>query len=307
MRPATLSLPKPEARAINCRMFDLKKYMEQRCGMIDKALDSNMPKDTVRPEVLHKAMRYSIFTGGKRLRPILCLAAAEAANGRLEDAILPALAIEYLHTYTLIHDDLPCMDDDDLRRGKPTSHKVFGEANAVLAGDALQTLAFETLAAARAPTGYAPNQLMAELALAGGSRGVIGGQVEDLAAQAKPTREIVEFVHLHKTAVLFRAAVRMGGVVANACKSDLAALTDYGVNLGMAFQITDDLLDAAPSVSKGKEPHELTCLSVYGIEESRKKAQKHVEKAVRSAEMLPCDKGSIPLVAIAKLVLDRKK
>lgn len=302
----TFSLPNFARTAINCGMFDLKKYMVQRCKLIDEAIESNMPKESVQPAVLHKAMRYSVFSGGKRLRPILCLAAAEAVNGRLEDAILPALAVEYLHTYTLIHDDLPCMDDDDLRRGKPTSHKVFGEANAVLAGDALQTFAFETLAAAQVPAGYAPNQLVLELAHAAGSRGVIGGQVEDLAAQAKPTREMVEYVHMHKTAVLFRAAVRMGGIAAGAGKTDLAALTDYGVNLGMAFQITDDILDAAPQPKAGEDPHELTCLSVYSVEESRKKAEAHIARAVAAASKLPRETGSTPLVALAKLVLERK-
>ncbi len=228
-------------------MFDLEAYCESRREIVDAALDDVLPAGRSRPARLHQAMRYGVLSGGKRIRPTLCMAAAEAlgASGKL--ALLPGLATELLHAYTLMHDDLPCMDNDLWRRGKPTVHMAFGEACALLAGDALQALAFEVLARASAPAPYDTGRLVAELAGAAGSRGVVGGQVVDLAAvNASPTPATIDFIHARKTAALFRAAVRMGAMVAGADSAQLAAFTDYAVNLGIAFQIADDLLDATP-------------------------------------------------------------
>jgi geranylgeranyl diphosphate synthase type II len=182
-------------------MFDLNTYLNSRRQAVEAELDWKMPIDTTRPSKLHQAMRYSVMAGGKRLRPILCIAACEAVGGQLDNAILPGIAIEILHTYTLIHDDLPCMDDDELRRGRPTAHIVFGEANALLAGDALLTLAFEWLAQTSPPLPYDTSQLIIELATAAGSQGVIGGQVEDLAAEGQEAdADLVDYIHRHKTA-----------------------------------------------------------------------------------------------------------
>jgi len=202
-------------------------------------------------------MRYSVLSGGKRLRPILAMAAAECIGVRAESVINPALAIELLHTYTLIHDDLPCMDDDDTRRGKPTSHKVFGEANAILAGDALQALAFEL--ASQSP--IEQGQVVYELATAAGSQGVVGGQVADIAAGDKLSQHELEFIHQHKTADLFCAAIRMGAIAAGATKVQLDNLTVYGANIGRAFQIIDDILDA-----NDPDDNSCSCIGLYGID-----------------------------------------
>ena len=225
-------------------MFDLKIYMEERRCLVEAALDRFLPRADERPAKLHEAMRYSLMGGGKRLRPILCLASAEAVGGKPDVAMVPAVALECLHTYTLIHDDLPAMDDDDLRRGRPTLHKAFDEGLAILAGDALQTLAFELLARAAVPAPYEPGRLVLELAQAAGSRGVIGGQVEDIAAEGQsPDAGQLEFIHAHKTGQLIRAACRMGAIAAGARPEQLAALTTYAEKVGLAFQIADDVLN----------------------------------------------------------------
>ena len=232
-------------------MFEFRQYLNAKTRLINEALEHSLPAENIRPAILHRAMRYSVLAGGKRLRPILCLAAAEAVGGKEKtekNALVPALAIEILHTYTLIHDDLPCMDNDNLRRGKPTSHVVFGEANAILAGDALLTLAFEWMARVAPPKPYASNQLIFELACAAGNRGVIAGQIEDLAAEGKKTNAAtVHYIHMHKTAVLLRAAVRIGGICGGADKGELSALGNYGEKAGLAFQIADDILNETSS------------------------------------------------------------
>lgn len=289
-------------------MFDLSDYVEARRALIDRALDSALPPEDARPSIIHRAMRYGVFSGGKRLRPILCLAAAEAAGGSAAVAILPAAAIELLHTYTLIHDDLPSMDNDDTRRGKPTCHVVFGEANAVLAGDALQALAFEVLARAAVPPPYSPSQLILELAHAAGSLGVVGGQVEDLAPGESPEATTIEFIHRHKTADLFRAAVRLGGIAGAADPVTLSALTDYGVALGLAFQLVDDLLDAAPDAAKAKPSHErargVTALSVQSRESARQQADQLVTQAIEALQRLGAARIA-PLQAIAQFCAAR--
>jgi geranylgeranyl diphosphate synthase, type II len=235
-------------------VFDLSAHLAARRVIVEAALEKALPPPVTRPSVLHKAMRHAIFTGGKRIRPVLALDAAASVGGRPEDAILPGIAVEILHTYTLVHDDLPCMDDDDLRRGKPTCHVLFGEANAVLAGDALQTLAFEVLAQSNLPAPYSIADLIRELAQAAGSHGVIGGQVEDLAAIVNPDLATVEYVHMHKTADLFRCAVRMGAMAGGATAEELDRLSSYATSIGLAFQITDDLLDETPAAATGGTP-----------------------------------------------------
>ena len=294
-------------------MLDLQQYLRDKQAAVERALDFHLPPKTERPTVLHEAMRYSVFAGGKRLRPVLCLAASEAVGGAADAALLPACAIEILHTYTLIHDDLPAMDNDDLRRGKPTCHKVFGEANAILAGDALLTMAFEWMAECRAPKPYQPNQLSVELAEAAGSRGVIAGQAEDLAAEGlEPSPDLVEYIHLHKTAALIRAAVRIGAIAGGAKESDLSALTIYGCDIGLAFQITDDLLNATSTAEAlGKaagsdaQHKKMTYVSVYGIDGARDKAKALIDRA--TTELKKIHGPTESLGAIAHYILEREK
>jgi len=237
--------------------LNLSKYLSKKQQLIELALETVLPAEVIKPSLLHKAMRYSVLSGGKRLRPILTLAAAECIGIRPETVINPALAIELLHTYTLIHDDLPCMDNDDTRRGKPTSHKVFGEANAILAGDALQALAFQL--ASQSPIEQA--RVVYELAVAAGSQGVVGGQVADIAASGTLSQHELEYIHQHKTADLFCAAIRMGAIAAGADKVQLQNLTIYGANLGRAFQIIDDILD-----DEDPDDKSCSCIGLYGID-----------------------------------------
>lgn len=293
-------------------MFEIKSYLAKKSTLINRELEKRLPAANIKPVVLHRAMRYSVLAGGKRLRPILCLAAAEAAGGNEETALLPALALEVLHTYTLIHDDLPCMDNDNLRRGKPTSHIVFGEANAVLAGDALLTLTFEWLAAAGPLPPYKTSDLILELAQAAGSMGVIGGQVEDLASEEKkPNAAKVSYIHLHKTAALIRAAVRIGAICGGARKSELSALGKYGEKAGLAFQIVDDILNENSSPeSLGKAAGsdrargKMTYVAVHGLEKAKKMARRLAREARNSLKTI---RGDIrPLVALVEYIVVRK-
>ncbi len=293
-------------------MFNLAEYVEERQRLINEELTLRMPGGEVRPGPLHEAMRYSVLAGGKRFRPILCLAAAEAAGDHHGAALIPAaLAVEVLHTYTLIHDDLPCMDNDDIRRGQPSLHKVHGEAMALLAGDALLTLAFEWLAAVEAPGPYAPNRLSQELAVAAGSRGVIGGQVEDIAVTDGPaTADQINYVHTHKTGALIRAAVRMGAIAAGADEGALSALTEYAEAAGLAFQIADDILDETSSTAKLGKPvgsdaamGRRTYVTLHGLDASKERANALVAQAVASIAELA---GNIePLCELAKYAAAR--
>src|SRR5689334_2448345 len=224
--------------------FDLQAYLEDRTERINRALDEFLPKETTRPATIHKAMRYSLFAGGKRMRPALSLAAATACGGDEEEALPLACAVECIHTYSLIHDDLPAMDDDDFRRGKPTNHKVFGEGIAVLAGDALLTQAFEITAFARGWLRYPHRQLVLELARAAGSLELIAGQVADLEAEGKKiSPQHLRYIHERKTSALLCCSVRLGGMSANCTATQLRALTDFGYYVGLAFQVIDDILD----------------------------------------------------------------
>lgn len=288
-------------------MFDLQGYMDSRRERVNAFLDQALPPETERPAVLHRAMRYSLFCGGKRIRPILCMASAEAVGGTADDALLPAAALECLHTYTLIHDDLPAMDNDDLRRGKPTSHRVFGEANAILAGDSLLPLAFELLA--RAPNGA---RLALELALAAGSRGVAGGQFEDLSAEgAAPDPERLAFIHIHKTAKLIQAACRMGGIAGGAGEHAVEALDLYGERIGLAFQVADDILNATSTpemlgkaVGSDAARGKMTYVALDGIDAARREAKALVESAIAALGDLKSD--ATPLASLARFIADRK-
>jgi len=279
--------------------FDLKSYLTARKVLVEKELFACLPVAGTRPAELADAMRHAVISGGKRLRPILCLAAAEAAGGKAEDAIHAACAVELLHTYTLVHDDLPCMDNDMLRRGQPTVWAKYGEAMAVLVGDALQTLAFETLA--KTPSLAATPRLVSELAKAAGAAGVIAGQVEDIAFAGAPTPDIIEYVFQHKTADLFRAAVRLGAIAGGASEHDLQQLSVYGNNLGIAFQVIDDLLDAGQASADDKP--ELTCLAIMSEQEARAYAEKTTGKACAALQGLPGD--TAPLSALAQELLSR--
>ena len=267
---------------------------------VDQALDRYLPAASTSPGALHRAMRYSVFAGGKRVRPVLCLLAGRLVGATSRTLMPAACALEMVHTYSLIHDDLPAMDDDDLRRGKPTSHRKFGEATAILAGDALLTLAFETIAR-RTKDGPVAAKLCAELAGAAGADGMVGGQVLDLLGEGKrPDRRRLEAIHKRKTAALIRASVRMGAIAGGATSKALAALSRYGGALGLLFQITDDLLDeTGDAATMGKRLHKdagrgkQTYPRAFGIDETRRVAARTARKAEtaldvfgRRAEML---------------------
>jgi len=279
--------------------FDLKNYLAERKTLVETELFACLPAEGTRPAELASAMRHAVLSGGKRLRPILCLGAAEAAGGKLEHALPAACAIELLHTYTLVHDDLPCMDNDTLRRGQPTVWAKYGEAMAVLVGDALQTLAFETLA--RTPCPSVTPRLVIELAKAAGGAGVIAGQVEDIQFAGSPTRDIIDYVFQHKTADLFRAAIRLGAIAGEASDHNLQHLSVYGNNLGIAFQIIDDLLDAKQASSDDKP--ELTCLAIMSKEEAHAYAKETTAAAIASLKNLPGN--TAPLTALAHELLSR--
>ena len=289
-------------------------YLAARCRLVDEALDRFLPKPKTRPATIHEAMRYSLFAGGKRLRPILCLAAAEACGGSVESALPPAAAVECLHTYTLVHDDLPCMDDDDLRRGMPTCHVKYGEGIAVLTGDALLTIAFEILAQTPPSSRYGVGAYVAELAVASGSRHLIGGQVLDLEGEGSDvllTPAQLRYLHESKTAALLTASIRLGGMTANATPAKLAALTDYGQALGLAFQVIDDILDVTQTSEKlgksaGKDiaAAKSTYPALFGLEKSRKEAARLTKKAHDALK--PFAKKGERMHEIADYLLDRE-
>jgi geranylgeranyl diphosphate synthase type II len=272
--------------------MDLAQYIEQHQRRVQEALERWVPPETEPPSTIHRAMRYSLFAGGKRLRPLLAMAAAEAVSGQrpgIEDA---ACALELIHTYSLIHDDLPALDNDDLRRGRPTCHKVFGEAMAILAGDALLTLAFHVLAHVPASE-QRKLALIGELASAAGTvRGMIAGQVHDLEGEGQPaTSALLDQIHRAKTGALLRASVRFGALYAGAAPGQLAALSCYGEHIGLAFQIVDDILDVEePSEKLGKTPgkdaaqRKITFPAVYGLDRSRQMAEEELALALATLD-----------------------
>ena len=263
------------------RKENFKEYLQKKRVIIERALDSFLPDEKVEPKSLHKAMRYSVFAGGKRLRPILAIASFEAVGGRDKKILPVACALEMIHTYSLIHDDLPCMDNDDLRRGKPTLHKVYGEGMAVLAGDALHALAFELLLKAKNP------QVVLEVTKAIGTEGMIGGQVKDLEAEGKKVSlKQVEYIHTHKTGKLLRASVRAGAILGGADKKTLLALTYYAERFGLAFQIVDDILDVVGKEEEigkkrgsDKANSKATYPKVAGLEKSKSLSRNLLKQA----------------------------
>jgi len=292
---------------------NLKTYLLTRQKLIDRALDGYLPKANRKPATLHRAMRYSLFAGGKRLRPILCLAAAEACRGKIDDALPLACALECIHTYSLVHDDLPSMDNDDFRRGRPTCHKVFGEGVAVLAGDALLTIAFEIVSRAKPTPRYDMSTLLREMAVAAGSQKLIAGQVADLEAEGKNVkRRELQFIHENKTAAILKNSVRLGAMSANADARKLSAITRFGQTLGLAFQIIDDILDVTQtsevlgkSAGKDAAAHKATYPAVIGLEKSRAEA-KRLTRDSHDALLVfgTCDAEL--LHALANYLLERK-
>ena len=281
--------------------FVLETYLADRKRAVEEHLFAGLPAAETRPAILVEAMRHAVLSGGKRLRPILCLAAAEAVGGSAEDARYAATAVELLHTYTLVHDDLPCMDNDLLRRGQPTVHARYGEAIAVLTGDALQTLAFEMLANTPERRPGTVARLVKELAAVVGFAGVIGGQVEDIRFAAAPTRDVLDFVFQHKTADLFKAACRLGALAAGGDEDAVDKLSRFADALGFAFQIIDDLLDA-PTASSDAAP-ELSCLAVMSADEAHDWAHSLTAQAVAALDGLPGE--TVPLAALANHLLTR--
>ncbi|RFC45334.1 MAG: hypothetical protein DVB28_000637 [Verrucomicrobia bacterium] len=292
--------------------MELQDYLRLSVQKIDRALDTFLPKASAKPQTLHKAMRYSLFAGGKRLRPALTLAAAELCGGSAQDALPAACAVECIHTYSLIHDDLPCMDDDDLRRGRPTSHKVFGEGIAVLTGDALLTLAFEILAQASPTPRYGAADLVRELAHASGSRWLIAGQVLDLEGEGKPvTKAALKFIHQSKTAALLTCSLRLGAMSANATPSKLKALTDFGSALGLAFQVIDDILDVTQTTEQlgktaGKDAAvtKATYPALFGLNRAREIASELTREALDA--LAPFGKKALQMRALTNSLLVRE-
>ncbi len=282
-------------------MFDIDCYLRSRRDEVEEALYRCLPAAGECPEVLADAMGHAVRTGGKRLRPILCLAAAEACCGARTAAVYPACAVELLHSYTLVHDDLPCMDNDLVRRGQPSVHAKFGEAVAVLAGDALLTLAFETLARTPAAEPRTLPLLVRELARAAGAAGVIGGQIEDTLNAGNATPELIHYVFQHKTADLFKAAMRLGAVSVNAPHTAAAKVSAYAAHLGFAFQIIDDILDQDQAAAGDKA--ELSCLAIMSADDARIWASEHTREAVDALEELPGD--TTALAALAESMLRR--
>jgi len=291
--------------------FDLKGFLEQTTAVVNQALDASLPPASTRPATIHEAMRYSLFAGGKRMRPALCLAAAAACGGTQADAIPLACAVECIHTYSLIHDDLPAMDNDDYRRGKLTNHKVFGEGIAVLAGDALLTQAFEVAAMSKGWPRYSHAQIILELARASGSLQLIAGQVADLEAEGRRiSAKDLQYIHERKTSALLCCSVRLGGMSANGTASQLRALTDFGYYVGLAFQVIDDILDVTQTSEKlgktaGKDTkaQKATYPSIVGLEKSRKIAERLTQLAFQALK--PFRGRAEALEALAQFLLRR--
>jgi len=298
--------------------FDFNAYLAAQKQLVEAALDDSLGPE--RPESLREAMRYSLLAGGKRLRPILCLAACELAGGDPALAMPTAVALEMIHTMSLIHDDLPAMDNDDLRRGRPTNHKVYGDAVAILAGDALLTRAFE-MVALRSP-GVPADRLLkvvGELSMVSGAPGLVGGQVVDLECEGKEVDlETLEYIHLHKTGALLKACVITGALIGGADEAQLNSLRTYARGIGLAFQIVDDILDVTASSdvlgkTAGKDliADKTTYPKLLGLEESRERAKTLIQEAKSSLDAFqPADGSSVqaaPLLALADYVIGRDR
>jgi geranylgeranyl diphosphate synthase type II len=293
--------------------FDLEGFLAKSTAEVNRALDRFLPSATIRPATIHKAMRYSLFAGGKRMRPALCLAAASACGGSNAEAMPLACAVECIHTYSLVHDDLPAMDNDDYRRGKLTNHKVFGEGIAVLAGDGLLTQAFEIAAQCKGWSRYPHQRVMVELASAAGSLQLIAGQVADLEAEGKKISAAnLRYIHERKTSALLCCSVRLGGMSANCTPAQLQALTDFGYHVGLAFQVIDDILDVTQTseqlgktAGKDTKAQKATYPSIVGLQRSRKIAQELTDQAF--AALKPFRGKAAALHALAQYLLKRDR
>lgn len=293
----------------------IENYLEDRKTLIEEALKKFMPEPSGLAGDVISAMNYSLFAGGKRIRPILCIAGAEAVGGSADDVLPVACAIEFIHSYSLIHDDLPAMDNDDLRRGKPTNHKVFGEAVALLAGDGLLTLAFNLMA------GYGVDKKVEKTALlrvielissAAGYKGMVGGQVVDISYEGKnPEPAVVEYIHTHKTGAMIAASVTAGTILAGGNKEEVKSINRYGQQVGLAFQIADDILNIegdrraiGKEIGSDKVRGKITYPSVFGITESKNIQKRLIEQAIESLNRF--DKRAEPLRELAPYIINRK-
>ncbi len=292
--------------------MDLQSYLSESRQQVDQYLDRLLPPESEEPHTIHKAMRYSVFAGGKRVRPILVLAAGESLAGGRDALLHLGAGIEMIHTYSLIHDDLPALDNDDLRRGVPTCHKVFGEAMAVLTGDALMTRGYQVLTDMPGVADSRRLAIIREVAFATGTvKGMIGGQVVDLESEGKPIHApVLDYIHQSKTGALLTACTRCGAIAAGADEAQLCALTGYGRKIGLVFQIVDDILDITASSEKlgktaGKDEKvkKATYPALFGIDSSRRKAQELVDEAVKDIGSL--GPAAEPLRSIAHFVLSR--
>ncbi|HZV83033.1 MAG TPA: farnesyl diphosphate synthase [Geobacteraceae bacterium] len=296
--------------------MDLKNYLKERCQLVDDELDKVLPLEEELPFSLHRSMRYSTFAGGKRIRPVLLLAACEAVGGDVANAVAAAAAMEMIHTYSLVHDDLPAMDNDDFRRGNPTNHKMFGEAVAILAGDALLTQAFILLSSPALAAAVPPAtllQVIHEISCCAGSKGMVGGQVVDMESEGRHDIDLptVQYIHIHKTGALIKAAIKSGALLGGAKEKELAALVRYGETIGLAFQIADDILDIEGTTEElGKDAGsdqargKATYPAVVGIEESRRRAAELLDMSLEALSGF--DHRADPLREIARYVVERK-
>ena len=293
-------------------IFNLETYLERKRLDVEAALDQYLPPITARPETLHDSLRYSVLAPGKRLRPILVLASAEAVGGEARDVMPTACALECIHAFSLIHDDLPCMDNDDYRRGRLTNHKVYGEAMALLAGDALLALAFQMIADnGKLVSAERIIPVLHLVAEASGTWGMVGGQVVDMQSQGQEvTPDTLRYIHGHKTGALLTASVLSGAMLAGGDAQQLENLRSYGGHIGLAFQIADDILDVTGDESKiGKpvgsdeERDKATYPRLYGLDESKRRAHEEVEAALTTLEDFSAD--AAPLRAIARYIVER--
>jgi geranylgeranyl diphosphate synthase type II len=295
--------------------MDIKLYLKEKKALVDEALEGFLPESTELSADVVKAMRYSLFAGGKRLRPILCIAGAEAVEGDAQSVLPVACALEMIHTYSLIHDDLPVMDNDDLRRGKPTNHRVFGEAMALLAGDGLLTKAFHLMTHPDPENRVKPTaslKVIGLIAAAAGYEGMVGGQVVDIQFERKEgDASVVEFIHTRKTGALISASVCSGGILGGAGKDQLRALTSYGKNIGLAFQVADDILNVegssqemGKSVGSDAQQGKITYPAVFGLERSREIQRDLVDRAMESLKYF--GNRADPLRHIASYIIKRK-
>ncbi len=295
--------------------MDLKLYLKEKKALVDEALGRFLPESDEYSADVVKAMRYSLFAGGKRLRPILCIAGAEAVGGDAQSVLPVACALEMIHTYSLIHDDLPVIDNDDLRRGKPTNHRVFGEAMALLAGDGLLTKAFHLMAHKDPKNRVKPSvslKVIGLIATAAGYEGMVGGQVVDIQSEGKEgDSSIVEFIHTRKTGALIAASVSSGAILGGAEKDQLKALTSYGKDIGLAFQVADDILNVegssremGKSVGSDVRQGKITFPAVFGLERSKEIQKTLVDRALEALKSFEERAG--PLRQIARFIIKRK-